>query len=485
MTTKRPPGPKGHFLLGNAREFSAGQADYLMRLVNEYGDIVYFKLAQYHVYLLANPDDVREVLVTQASNFEKAPLDRKILGQFLGNGLLTSEGSFHARQRRLAQPAFHSKRIRAYAEVMVDYTELLLDEWQPDQTRDIAEDMMRLTMYIVSKTLFDADAVTERGRSRIGFAVTVSQAIHDLQEISNADYRRGFPLPEWLPVKSNRRRKRAVGLYDQVIERIIAERRGTAQSGRVAAMPFAVNEQIQDSGDLLSMLMLAQDEDGSFMNDRQLRDEVATLFAAGHETTSNALSWTWYLLSQHPAAEASLHEELDSVLAGRVPVLDDLPRLPYTLQVIKEAMRLYPPAWILNGRTPLTDTEVGGYPMPKGSMIFIAPFVMHRQPQHFPNPEAFQPERWTAEMEKALPKYAYMPFGGGPRVCIGNSFAMMEAQLILATMAQRYRLRLVPGTAVTPLTQITLSPAGGLPMIVETRKPIQLAPSKFPEMVAV
>ncbi|HRQ37577.1 MAG TPA: cytochrome P450 [Chloroflexota bacterium] len=457
MTVNRPPGPKGHFLLGNITDFSADPPGFLLQLAQSYGGMVHFRLMQYHTYLLADSDYVREVLVAQSDKIEKAPLDRKILGQFLGNGLLTSEGAFHARQRRLAQPAFHMKRIRAYAEVMVDYTNHLLADWQDGQRRDVADDMMRLTMHIVSKTLFDADAVTETEDT----AVSVGRAIHDLQAVSNGDYRRGFVLPAWMPTEGNRKRKRAIADYSQTIERIIGERRTTA-----------VNGQIEDSGDLLSMLMLSQDEDGGFMDDRQLQDEVATLFAAGHETTSNALSWTWYLLSQNPNAEAKLHAELDEALDGRTPTLDDLPHLPYTLQVIKEAMRLYPPAWILNGRTPLTDVEIGGYTIPQGSMIFIAPYVMHRLPQHFPDPEQFLPERWTSEMEKSLPKYAYMPFGGGPRVCIGNSFAMMEAQLILATMAQRYRLRLVAGTAVQPEALITMSPASGLPMIVESRHPI-------------
>jgi cytochrome P450 len=458
MVVKRPPGPKGHFLLGSLREFGADPPGFLLQLAQNYGGMTHFQLLHYHTYLLADSDYVREVLVTQADKFEKAALDRQILGQFLGNGLVTSEGAFHARQRRLAQPAFHMKRIRAYADVMVEYTDHLLADWQDGQRRDVAEDMMRLTMHIVSRTLFDADAVTETEDT----AVTVGRAIHDLQAVSNGDYRRGFMLPSWLPTAGNRKRQRAIADYSRTIERIIAERRATAVHGEIA-----------DNGDLLSMLMLARDEDGGFMDDRQLGDEVATLFAAGHETTSNALSWTWYLLSQNLNAEAKLHEELDGVLHGRTPTLDDLPQLPYTLQVIKEAMRLYPPAWILNGRTPLTDVEIGGYTIPQGNTIFIAPYVMHRLPYHFPNPEQFSPERWTPEMEKALPKYAYMPFGGGPRVCIGNSFAMMEAQLILATMAQRYRLRLVEGTAVQPDALITMSPAGGLPMIVEARQPKQ------------
>ncbi len=471
MAVKRPPGPQGNFLLGNVRDFGQDPPGYLLHLAQTYGGMVHFRLMQYHTYLLADSDYVREVLVAQAENIEKAPLDRQILGKFLGNGLLTSEGVFHARQRRLAQPAFHMKRIRTYADVMVGYTDHLLAEWQDGQNRDVADDMMRLTMHIVSKTLFDADAVTESEDT----AVSVGRAIHDLQAVSNGDYRRGFVLPSWLPTAGNRKRQRAIADYSQTIAQIIAERRATAVHG-----------QITDNGDLLSMLMLSQDEDGGFMDDRQLRDEVATLFAAGHETTSNALSWTWYLLSQNPEAEAELHEELDGVLHGRTPTLDDLPHLPYTLQVIKEAMRLYPPAWILNGRTPLTDVEIGGYTLPKGSMIFIAPYVMQRLPQHFPDPEQFLPERWTPEMEKALPKYAYMPFGGGPRVCIGNSFAMMEAQLILATIAQRYRLRLVAGTAVQPEALITMSPAGGLPMIVEAREPgREWEDTALPELVVV
>lgn len=455
MSLNRPPGPeKGHFLLGNLSDFGADQMAYLLQLAQTYGGITYFRLAQYHIYLLADSDYVREVLVSQRDKFEKAALDKKILGKFLGSGLLTSDGAFHQRQRRLAQPAFHTGRIRAYAGAMVDYATHMMNDFQPGQTRDVAADMMRLTMFIVSKTLFDADAVTETGDT----AVTVGEAIHALQAVSNRDYRRGFSWPNWLPTADNRKRNRAVARYRQTINDIIAERRATA-----------VNGQIQDNGDLLSMLMLAQDEDGGFMDDRQLQDEVATLFAAGHETTSNALSWTWYLLSQHPAVEAGLHAELDAVLAGRPPTLDDLPQLPYTLQIIKEAMRLYPPAWILNGRTAIVDAEIGGYTIPQGSTLFISPYVMHRLPRYFPQPEQFRPERWTPDMEKGLPKFAYMPFGGGPRVCIGNAFAMMEAHLILATIAQRYRLRLAPGTVIEPEAQITLSPRGGLPMMVEAR----------------
>ena len=459
MAIKRPSGPKGNLILGNIAQFSEDEPNFLLDNVKKYGDIVYFRLAHVHTYLLGHPDLIREVLVTQSSKFEKAPLDKKILGKFLGNGLLTSDGDFHRRQRRLAQPAFHSKRIRNYAEVMVDYANQMMAGWQDNEIVSVVDEMMRLTMLIVSKTLFDADGITGSGET----AVAIGDAMHDLQAISNRDYQRGFSLPNWLPTADNRLRNQRVAEFNQVMEQIIAQRRQTAVNGQVA-----------DTGDLLSMLMLSVDEDGAFMDDRQLRDEVATLFAAGHETTSNALSWTWYLLAQHPAVEAKLHDELDNVLTGRQPTMADLPNLPYTLQVIKESMRLYPPAWILNGRLALENAEMGGYTIPKGSTIFISPYVMHHLPQYFEEPETFKPERFTPEFEKSLPKFAYMPFGGGARVCIGNGFAMMEAQLVLAAIAQRFRLELATDEPIRYKAQITLTPEKEIPMRVverETAKP--------------
>ena len=455
MAVKRPSGPQGSLILGSANQFRDDEPNFLLESVKTYGDLVYFRLANMHTYLVGHPDLVREVLVTQGEKFEKARLDKQILGKFLGNGLLTSDGEFHKRQRRLAQPAFHSKRIQNYAEVMVDYANKIMAGWEDGAVVDITEEMMHLTMLIVSKTLFDADAITGSGDT----AVAIANAMHDLQAVSNRDYQRGFSLPSWVPTTDNRLRNKAAAQFNQVMDQIIAGRRQTA-----------VNGQVEDTGDLLSMLMLSVDEDGEFMNDRQLRDEVATLFAAGHETTSNALSWTWFLLAQHPDVEAALHEELDRVLAGRQPTLADLPNLPYSLQIIKEAMRLYPPAWILNGRAALTDVAIGGYTIPKGSTVFVSPYVMHRLPQYFAEPEAFKPERFTPEFEKALPKFAYMPFGGGTRVCIGNAFAMMEAQLLLATIAQTYRLAVAQSEPVPYKAQITLIPENGIQMRVVMRE---------------
>lgn len=454
MTINRPPGPKGNFFTGSLSAFGEDQTGFLLDTAVNYGPISYFRVAHLNIYLLSSSELIRDVLITKGKQFEKAPLDKQIMGKFLGNGLITSDGDFHRKQRRLSQPAFHTKRIQNYAEIMIDYTNKMMAQWQNGEQIDIADQMIYLTMLIVSKTLFDADAITTSGKT----ADVIGNAIHVLQGVSNRDYARGVSLPNWVPTADNRLRNKAVADFNVAMEKIIEERRATA-----------VNNQIEDSGDLLSMLMLSQDEEGNFMDDKQLRDEVATLFAAGHETTSNALSWTWYLLAQHPEVEAKLHEEVDRVLQGRQPTLEDLKALTYTTQILKESMRLYPPAWILNGRIALEDVEIGGYTIPKGSTIFISPYVMHHLPTHFDEPETFKPERFTPEFEKELPKFAYMPFGGGPRVCIGNAFAMMEAQLILATIAQKYQLLLASDTPVVPLTQITLTPENGIPMRVVER----------------
>lgn len=436
--------------MGSLRPFSQDPPGFLVQVAQEYGPIVHLRLGPFQAYLLSQPEYIREVLVTQAAKFNKDRLDKRILGKFLGNGLLISDGDFHRRQRALAQPAFHTGRIQAYGRVMVAYTETMLAEWHAGQARPIDQDMMRLTMYIVAKTLFDAD-VSDR-------AEEAGRAIEVLQAAANLEYRRAFSTPMWLPTANNRKFSQASKSLDRIIEAIIAERRVTAQNG-----------QVEDTGDLLSMLLLARYEDGSAMNDEQVRDEAVTLFAAGHETTSNALTWTWYYLAQNPEVEARLWAELDEVLAGRAPTVDDLGRLAYSQMVIKESMRLRPPAWILNGRQAMEEVTIGPYTIPAGSTVFIAPYVMHRQASYFPDPETFDPERFRPEKEKQMPRYAYIPFGGGPRICIGNAFAMMEAQLILATVAQRYRLSLVGEGAVELQPQITLSPKGGLEMQIAAR----------------
>ena len=472
MNPKPIPGPGRSFPFGSAMDFIKDPPRFLNSLADEYGDIVRFYFFGRSLYMVNSPDYIREVLVTKADAFPKAERDISILRKLVGNGLLTSQGDFHKQQRKLAQPAFHKQRIQNYAETMVSYTDRLIDGWHDGEAREISEEMMSLTMFIVAKTLFDADMDT-----MAGLPETIGRAIEVGQAVSNAEYKSPFIWPEWVPTRNNRLRKKGRAVLYGTIDNLITERRATAVNGRVAG-----------TGDLLSMLLLAQDEDGRTMPDNQVRDEMVTLFAAGHETTSNALSWTWYLLSQHPQVEARLHREVDEVLNGRLPTLADLPQLPYAEMVLKEAMRLYPPAWTLNTRQAAADTTVGDYLIPKDRLIFVAPYTMHRRPEFFPEPERFDPERFNPENEKKLPRYAYVPFGAGPRVCIGNSFAMMEAHLILATIAQRFRLELDPEQKVELNPLITLSPKFGLKMrVVKREKPAlqQSVEMRYEEMAGV
>ncbi|MFN8468480.1 MAG: cytochrome P450 [Caldilineaceae bacterium] len=456
------PGPHALPLVGSLGPLSGDALVTLPALAEEYGPIVRFGILGRQFVLLADPELIRGVLVEKADLFPKAQRDVEILGRFLGKGLVTNNGASHRKQRKLAQPAFHHRRIQAYAETMVDYAAAQVDGWHDGAVYDIGEEMRRLTMYIVAKTLFDVDHDEIEA-----FAAGVGVSIHNLQQISDERFDELFSLPDWLPTARNRLDRRSRETLNAAVDQIIALRR--AQS---------VDGEVPDRGDLLSMLMLARDEDGRPMDDQQLRDEVVTLFVAGHETTSSALTWTWLLLAQHPEVAARLHAELDAVLGpepGRLPTLADLPQLPYTLQVIKESMRLYPPVWVLNTRTASEDTTIGDYEIPKGTNIFISQYVMHRQARFFPEPQRFDPARWTPEFEASLPKFAYMPFGGGPRVCIGNSFAMMEAQLLLATIAKRWDLALLPGQSPAPSALITLGPKTPIQMRAHRRTPIREA----------
>jgi cytochrome P450 len=411
-------------------------------IAREYGDFVGLRILNFRILLLNHPDHIEDVLVNHPKKFIKGRV-LKANKRVFGSGLLTSEGDFWLRQRRLAQPAFHRARIATYASTMVEYTERLLQEWQDGEERDIHKEMMRVTLQIVGKTLFDADV--ERDAQDIG------KSMEMLLEIG-ADFRRTLFVPHWLPTPTNIRMERAIRQIEKVLYRMIAEKRA---SGR-------------DAGDLLSMLLAAQDEDGSRMTDKQLRDEAITLFLAGHETTANTLSWTWWLLAQNPTVEAKLHEELRAVLGGRTPSLDDLPKLVYTNHIITESMRLYPPAWG-TARTAIEDHEIAGYAVPKGSGVSFTQWTVHRDARWYDSPDEFRPERWEGDLMKRLPRFAYFPFGGGPRQCIGNAFALMEAALILATIAQQYRFRLVEGHPVVPLASITLRPRHGIRAVLEAR----------------
>src|SRR5258708_17960153 len=417
--------------------------EYFTGIAREYGDIAGLRILNFKTIFINQPDLIEEVLVTNARLYSKGRVLRANRHVF-GEGLLTSEGDFWLRQRRLTQPACHRARIASYAGTMVEYTQRMMNGWRSGEERDVHGEMLRLTLQIVGKTLFDADV--ERDAQEVG------KSLELLLEIG-ANFRRTIFVPHWLPTSTNLRVKREIAQIEKILYRIIGERRA---SGR-------------DAGDLLSMLLSAQDEDGSRMTDRQLRDEATTLFLAGHETTASTLSWTWWLLAQNPRVEAKLHAELDAVLGDRTPTLDDLPKLGYTGHVITESLRLYPAAWGM-ARLVVEDHEIAGYPLTKGMGVAMAQWVVHRDPRWYDAPEEFRPERWEGDLIKRLPRFAYFPFGGGPRQCLGNAFAVMEATLIRATTSRKVRLRLAPGPPVVPLASIPLRPRPGERVILESRQ---------------
>lgn len=434
------PGPEGNSLVGNLMELGQAPLEFLTQCAREYGDLVPLRLGLTPACLVTNPDYIEEVLKNRELFVKSRGF--RALKSLLGEGLLTSEGDSWFRQRRLAQPVFHQKRIAGYGEVMVAYTERMLDTWQDGEVRNIHDDMMRLTLSIVMKTIFNSD-VTE------GAAQSVASALDVAMHWFESKRKQNFLIWEWFPRPENIRYRNAINEMDQTIYAIIQERRTSGE----------------DPGDLLSMLMQARDEEtGSQMDDKQLRDEVATLMLAGHETTANALSWTWMLLAQHPPVLRKLQEELQTVLGGRVPSMADLPRLSYADRVIKESMRLYPPVALL-GREAIADGEVfGQYTVPAGCVMMISQWVMHRDPRYFDDPEQFNPDRWAGDLEKQLPRGVYIPFGDGPRICIGKGFALMEAVLLLAAIAQKFELALVPDFPIVPQPSITLRPEYGIKM---------------------
>jgi cytochrome P450 len=439
-----PPEWKGSAILGVMSEFNRDQLGFITR-IRSLGDVVRARFLWVPAYFIYHPDDIEYLLVTNAKNFRKAmSLRSKFFYRLVGNGLLTSEGDFWRRQRRLAQPAFHKQRISNYGDVMVEYTERMLAGWKAGETRDMHRDMMRLTLEIVVKTLFDADVS--------GDVDNVGRVLSEIVKPFASQATLKWILDNRLPTPGHRQFYRSVGEIDQIIYRIIAERR-TSPS---------------DKGDLLSMLLAAQDEDGSQMTDAQLRDEVITLFLAGHETTALALSWTWFLLATNKDVEAKFHAELDSVLGGRLPALSDLQQLRYTEMIAKETMRLYPPAFGL-GREAIEECEIGGYRVPRKTQIFTFQWATQRDPRFFDQPDEFIPDRWTPEFIEQLPKFAYFPFGGGPRFCIGNYFAMMEMMLLLATIGSRFKLELAPDANVEIYPAMSLRPKNGVRVVVHER----------------
>ena len=451
--TRRPPGPRRP-LIGALLSPGRDALKILTGFARDYGDIVHFKMAGERAFLLSHPQYIRDVLVTHQKNFTKSRgLERA--KKLLGEGLLTSEGARHLRQRRLLQPAFHRDRIAGYASVMVEHADRMRQRWVDGTPLDISKEMMRVTLSIVGKTLFDSDV--ESKADEVGIAVT---------EVLESFWFTLLPfqgLIDRLPLPMLRRARRSRERLDALIYAMIAERR---RSGR-------------DHGDLLSTLLTIRDDEamargvssasGFGLTDVQIRDEALTLLLAGHETTANALTWTWYLLSQSPEVEAQLHDEIDRVLDGRLPTLTDYSRLPFVEQTVTEAMRLYPPAWVV-GRRAIADYAVGDYIVPARSVVFMSPYLVHRDARFFACPERFDPNRWTAAFREGLPRFAYFPFGGGVRQCIGEHFAWMELVLLVATIAQRWRLQTVPHQRVVPQPLITLRARHGILMLPEARK---------------
>jgi cytochrome P450 len=440
----RPPGPKGHPILGVMPDFNRDSLSFITRC-RGFGDVVRMRFLYVTAYFLYSPEDIEYVLSLNAKNFIKSmSLRSNFFHRLLGNGLLTSEGEFWRRQRRLAQPAFHRQRISVYGHVMVDYAMRLITPWRAGDIRDIHRDMMRLTLEIVVKTLFNADAS--------GDADKVAHVLEQMVKPFASQATVKWILDNRLPTAAHRRFHQAARQIDEIVYRIIAQRRSSGA----------------DEGDLLSMLLQAQDEDGNRMTDRQLRDEVMTLFLAGHETTALTLSWAWYLLSENADVEKKFHKEIDEVLNGRLPTVGDIPRLKYTDMIAKESMRLYPPAYGI-GRQAIEECEVGGFRIPAKSQVFMFPWATQRDPRFFGEPDGFHPERWTEDFISSLPKYAYFPFGGGPRQCIGNYFAMMEIVLLLATIGQRCKFSLAPDHEVKLLPAMSLRPKDGIRVVVQPR----------------
>ncbi len=438
------PGP-GHFI--PASELQALRRSPLAALLQataRYGDLFQYPVGFWTIYVVNYPTYIQHILQDNQRNYSKNTFQYNLLGLAAGNGLLSSDGPRWLRQRRLAQPAFHRERIAAFCGLMADATLCMVERWNDVARRgaafDIDAEMMQLALEIVGKALFQID-LSDRAHALVHSVLTALE--HIIARGLNP-----FALPLTMPTPGNRRFRRAIHTVDQAIYQLIAERR---------------RENV-DRGDLLSMLLLARDEaSGEGMSDQQIRDEIITFLIAGHETVASALTWTWYLLARHPEVEQKLQQELASVLGGSAPRMSDLPSLCYTSMVVDEAMRLYPPGWLMTRRA-LAEDEIGGYRIPAGALMVISQYAMHRHAAFWPAPERFDPERFAPEHATTRPRYAFFPFGGGAHLCIGNQFALMEARVVVATVAQHFQLRLVPGHAVAVSPLVTLRPKHGLHM---------------------
>jgi cytochrome P450 len=450
-----PPGPSGRTLLEDLRLLQRNPLSLLKRSASQYGEVVYYPLGPLKVFLLNHPDAIQHVLQSNNRNYSKDTFQYNKLSSITGSGLLTSDGDHWLRQRRLIQPAFYRTRIRAFSNLMTGSIARMLDRWDHSYKKgeiiDVDSEMMRLALEIIGLALFTADFSDESKDLAQAVLIALDHIIHSA--------RNPIGLPDRFPTARSRRYRAALKMLDASVYDLIRNRR--------QELGFKPGSGEQENPDLLSLLLQARDEEsGSGMSDQQLRDEILTLIIAGHETVASALTWTWLLLSQNPTVEEQLYIELAKTLAGRIPTAEDLPNLPFSRMVFEEALRLYPPAWIITRRAIGEDEIVCGkkYRIPAGALVVISPYLIHRHPQFWEFPDLFDPTRFTSERSAPRPRYAYIPFGGGPRLCIGDYFATVEAQLILATIGQRYRLELIPGQPIDPEPLVTLRPRQGLMM---------------------
>ena len=447
---ERPPGPRELFGVNFVRRFRAAPLPFLTELHNRYGDIVYSRMGPYRAFFFFHPDQIREIATEKAKLLPKLRFQVRVLRQWDGNGLLLSEGEFWARQRRLVQPTFQLKRFAVYADVMVNKSERLGDGWYglPESSPiDMEAAMTRLTLEIAAKTFFDIELTQQIDDLRKAVATLSATAVREFGEIIH--------WPNWIPLPRLRAKKWAINYLDSTIRQFIAERRKTGE----------------DRGDLVSMLLAAVDAEDSKtrMSDEQARDEAMVLFLAGHDTTAAGLAWLWYIMGKHPEVQRKAHQEIESVLENNCPDFSDVAKLPFLGAVIKETLRLYPPAIGIFAREANQQIELGGYEIPKGSIVYAFSYVTHRDERWFPDPERFDPERFLGEKEQKVSPFAYFPFGAGPRACIGAQFALTEMTLVAACLLRRFQFSLRPGDDREPLTHLSLRPRGGLSMLVSNR----------------
>jgi cytochrome P450 len=442
MNTRYPPGPRDWFFgLAIGRRSLREPLAFLQETARRYGDMAYVRVGPFHSYVINHPDLIREVLVTKGKSFVKWERQKRVFRKIDGDGLINSEGEFWLRQRRLIQKAFQHGRLARYAGTAVELTRRRLDRWAAGAAINLDAEMSGLALEITGETLFGVDL-----RDQVAWLGATAEA---LRETFIHEFLAPVPLPDWLPLPSKRRMRRAIRDLDAFITGVIRDRRASGE----------------DKGDLLSMLLLAVDEqgDGTGMTDRQARDEAVTLFNGGHDSTSAALAWAGYFIARHPGVQERLRDELAAVLGGRAATFDDLPRLTFTEMVVKESLRLCPPTSALFTREAITEVELGGYRLSRGSLVALSPYITQRDPRWFPEPERFDPDRFGPGRVEDIPEYAYFPFGAGPHVCVGNTFAMMEITLVVATLVQRFQLELMPGQEnLEPELKVSLRPRGGV-----------------------